>query len=449
MTDMDALRRQCSELKAQLERAHAEVEYYKNLSAQTGRKRLREVTQLSNLLLDMKEEKKRRDMLEAEMQQAKEMEAIGVLASGVAHDLNNILGAIVGYPDLILHQLSEDSSLRKYIIAMKDSGKKAAAMVHDLLTLAKRGKEKKFLVNINTVISDYFASPEFEKLKEFHPDVAFLTQLDAALPSILGSPIHLSKIIMNLVSNASEAMPDGGDLVITSQHRQMSKARLFSGVLPPGDYVVLEIMDTGVGISPEDMKKIFEPFFTKKVLGRSGTGLGMTVVWATVKNHRAHIDVKSEPGKGTRFDLYFPVAEETSQVKQTTPSSIQPYEGHGENLLVVDDVEAQRQIAVSMLSKLGYEVAAVASGEDAVRYVRKNSVHLLVLDMIMEPGMDGLETYKEILKIKPDQKAIIVSGFSETDQTKQAQTLGAGAFIRKPYLFDQIARAVKKELSGD
>jgi len=212
-----------------------------------------------------------------------------------------------------------------------------------------------------------------------------------------------------------------------------------------GDYVVLTVSDTGVGISPEDMKKIFEPFYTKKKLGRSGTGLGMAVVWGTVKDHNGYIDVQSTLGKGTTFTLYFPATRKRLPEHESC-LPIEAYRGNGESILIVDDVEEQRQIASGMLKVLGYSVVSFSNGKEALEYLNTNKVDLLVLDMIMDPGMDGLETYKNVIEIHPGQKAIITSGFSETDRVKEVQNLGAGAYIKKPFLLEKIGLAIKEEL---
>jgi len=260
----------------------------------------------------------------------------------------------------------------------------------------------------------------------------------------LGSSTHLSKTVMNLVSNAVEAMPEGGNLTVSTENRYIDRPISGYDNAKEGDYVVLTISDTGIGISPEDMGKIFEPFYTKKKMGRSGTGLGMAVVWGTVKDHNGYIDVQSTEEKGTTFTLYFPVTRKSLEERFET--FLEDYMGKGETILIVDDVEEQRKIASGMLEELGYSVVSVSSGEGAVEYLKTNKVDLLVLDMIMDPGMDGLDTYKKILEIHPGQKAIIVSGFSETDRAKELQGLGAGAYIRKPFLLEKIGLAVKEEL---
>ncbi|UCH07493.1 MAG: PAS domain S-box protein [Deltaproteobacteria bacterium] len=383
--------------------------------------------------------------LVAQLVRAQKMEAIGTLAGGVAHDLNNILSGLVSYPELLLFDLPKDSPLRQPILTIQNSGQKATAIVQDLLTLARRGVPTTEVVNLNGIISKHLISPEFGKLKDFHPNVKLETDLETDLLPILGSPVHLSKTVMNLISNAAEAMPHGGKIYISTENRYIDHPMRGYDPVKEGDYATLIVSDTGVGIPEKDIEKIFEPFYTKKVMGRSGTGLGMAVVWGTVKDHKGYIDVKSTEGKGTTCTLYFPVTRKES-AKDESRLSIEDYKGRGESILVVDDVKEQTEIAAQLLERLGYSVTSVSSGEEAVDYMKDNSADLLVLDMIMEPGIDGLETYKRILELRPGQKAIIVSGFSETERVREAQRLGAGAYIKKPYLLERIGLAVRDEL---
>ena len=179
-------------------------------------------------------------------------------------------------------------------------------------------------------------------------------------------------------------------------------------------------------------------------MGRSGTGLGMAVVWGTVKDHKGSINVQSKEGKGTIFTLYFPITRE--EIEEKPLLSIEDYKGRGESILIVDDVKEQRQIASLILKELNYSATSVSSGEEAVEYIKGDRADLLVLDMIMDPGIDGLETYKKILDLHPKQKAIITSGFSETDRVEEAQRLGAGAYVKKPYTLEKLGLAVRAEL---
>jgi two-component system cell cycle sensor histidine kinase/response regulator CckA len=250
---------------------------------------------------------------------------------------------------------------------------------------------------------------------------------------------------MNLITNAVESMPYGGMILIRTQNQYIDRPITGYDDVEEGDYAVLNVSDTGLGISPDSLPRIFEPFYTKKVMGRSGTGLGLAVVWGTVKDHKGYIDIQSTEGKGTTLTLYFPVTRE-GLARSRTQSPIEDYMGQGESILVVDDVKGQREIASGILKKIGYSVTAVSSGEEAIAYMKENSADLLVLDMIMAPGIDGLETYKRILEHHPGQKAIIASGFSETERVKETQKYGAGEYIKKPYTIEKIGLAVKSEL---
>jgi PAS domain S-box-containing protein len=416
---------------------------YKPIFDEEGQ--FREVLCIGNDITALKRADKEKKDLQAQLQRAQKMEAIGTLAGGVAHDLNNILSGIVSYPELLLMDLAPNSPLRKPILTIQKSGEKAAAIVQDLLTLARRGVAATEVVNLNSIIMEYLLSPEHAKLELNHPNVKIERHLEANLLNILGSPVHLSKTIMNLVSNAAEAISDGGKIAITTENRHEDRPKKSFEDIQAGDYATLTVSDTGIGIPPEDIERIFEPFYTKKAMGRSGTGLGMAVVWGTVKDHRGYIDIQSSEGKGTSLTLYFPVTRKEF-AKAADVVSIKALMGHGESILVVDDVREQREIASEMLERLGYSVAAVSSGEEAVDFMSKCPADLMILDMIMEPGLDGLETYQRILKIKPNQKAIIASGYSESIRVKEAQRLGVGAYVKKPYLLETFGRAVRVEL---
>ena len=390
---------------------------------------------------------KEREHLESKLQRARKMEALGTLAGGVAHDLNNILSGLVSYPELMLMDRPPDSPLQRPIQTMKDSGEKAAAIVQDLLTLARRGVAVTEVVSLNQIVRQYQMSFEFKKLQTDHPTVRFENVLAKDLLHISGSPVHLSKTLMNLVSNAAEAIDGFGHVTIETESRYVDSPISGYDDVAEGDYAVLSVTDDGIGISSEDTERIFEPFYTKKVMGRSGSGLGMAVVWGTVKDHQGYIDVQSTKGEGTRFTLYLPAVREELAVPKPK-STFADLTGNGEWILVVDDVGQQRRIASDMLKKLGYKVATAASGEEAIACVRSRTFDLLVLDMIMEPGLDGLETYRQVLTIHPGQKAVIASGFSETERVREAQRLGAGMYVKKPYTLEKIGQAVKEQLDG-
>jgi len=393
-----------------------------------------------------KAQREKEKLLES-LSQSKKMEAIGRLAGGVAHDLNNVLSGIVSYPDLLLLDLPAGSPLRRPIETIQESGKKAAAIVQDLLTLARRGVSISEVVNLNEVVREYLKSPEFQRMKSFHPLVTITTRLDPGLLNILGSPVHLSKAIMNHVSNATEAMPEGGEIMVTSHNTYLDRRVSGYAEVREGEYTVLQVVDRGIGISAEDIHRIFEPFYTKKKMGRSGTGLGMAVVWGTVEDHRGYIDIQSASGKGTTVTLYLPGTRQETASK-AMPNKLDQYRGRGETVLVVDDLREQREIATLILEQLGYVAKSVASGEKAVEFIRREKADLIVLDMIMDPGIDGLSTYEQILGLNPRQRAIIASGFAESERVKITQKLGAGAYLRKPYTVEALAMAIHSELAS-
>lgn len=265
----------------------------------------------------------------------------------------------------------------------------------------------------------------------------------------MGSPLHLTKTLMNLVSNAAEATERQGTITISTFNRYLERPVMSCDLrVPVGNYVVLSVADTGIGISQQDLKKIFEPFYTKKVMGRSGTGLGMAVVWGTVKDHKGNIVATSVEGEGTTFELFFPATSGVTPPKREN-IPLKTYLGHQEHILVVDDVYEQREIATTLLENLNYQVSTAESGAAAIAFLKITVVDLVILDMIMDPGIDGLDTFRQILEIQPQQKVIITSGYSETERVKEALRLGAGQYIRKPYNLETIGMAIKKELHNE
>ena len=443
MKSRDSYAQQLEETNRKLARLNADLE---SIVEERTRELRNSYEKLQNEIQERIRSDRERRSLQERLARSKKMEALGLLAGGVAHDLNNVLSGIVSYPELILMDLPMEDPMKPMIETMQRSGQKAAAIVQDLLALARRGVTHMVVLNLNKdVISDYLASPEFRKLKSYYPEVAVETNLAKDLMNIQGSTIHLRKAVMNLVSNAAEAQPEGGCIRISTRNRYVDKPISGYEEVNEGDYVVLRVEDDGSGIETEDLDRIFEPFYTKKKMGRSGTGLGMAVVWGTVQDHEGYINVVSHVGKGTCFELYFPVTREKSE-QPSKSVTLDNYMGRGETVLVVDDVPEQRKIATTLLKRLNYEVFTVSSGEDAIEFIKENKVDILVLDMIMDPGMDGLDTFRAIRSRLPHQKAIIASGFAENQRVMEAQRLGAGCYIRKPYTIDKIAMALRNEL---
>ena len=382
--------------------------------------------------------------LQGQIVQSQKMEAIGLMAGGVAHDLNNILSGIVSYPELLLMDLTENSPLYKPIKTIQEAGKRASDVVADLLTMARGVATEKKGLNLNTIVNEYLESPEFLKLEKTHTFVHFTRDLAPGLLNMSGSPIHMKKVLMNLVINASEAIEGSGTVAISTLNRYLDEPLKGYEDVRKGEYVMLTVSDDGSGISPEDLGRIFEPFYTKKVMGRSGTGLGLAVVWNTAQDHNGYINIHSTE-KGTVFELYFPVNRD-AMPDEKEDSGLSDCQGHGETILVVDDEERQREIACGMLKRLGFSAQSVPSGEAAIEHVKERPVDLILLDMVMPKGINGRETYEAILKIHPAQKAIIASGYAKTEDVERSQALGAGHYIKKPYSLREIGFAVKSEL---
>ncbi len=393
----------------------------------------------------LKEKKKGIREMEKKIKQAEKMELIGIIAGGVAHDLNNILAGLVSYPELLLMQLEENSPLVEPISFMHDTGLKAADIVQDLLTLTRRGIHQTSVLNLNHVIHGYYNSSAHHRLERNFPEIYFKIDPEPYLLNLNGSESHISKMVMNLVMNAAEAVREKGQVTIETFNCYVDTS-MGGDEIPEGEYVVLRVSDNGGGISQADIKRIFEPFYTKKQMGRSGSGLGLSVVWNAVKDHQGYIEISSEKGQGTSFELYFPATRDKTE-SILDDFEIETFKGNNETVLVVDDVKGQRKIAQGCLEALGYIPFTVDSGEKAVVFLKKHPMDLLIIDMKMEPGIDGLETYKKVLKINPEQKAIIASGFSETQRVKEAKQLGAGQYIKKPYTLQKFAIALKKELA--
>lgn len=389
----------------------------------------------------LEEEHKRVENL---LQRSQKMEAIGMMAGGVAHDLNNILAGIITYPQLLMRNLPEDSPLRPRLEKIQSSGRRAAAVVDDLLAFARGTAAVKEMCDLNKLLLEYLESPELKRPLEAQPEITLHTDFAPDLFTFNCSATHIRKCLLNLFMNACEAVDKIGTVTVSTSNRYIDKPLKGYDEVRRGEYVVLSVADTGPGISATDIDHIFEPFYSKKVMGQSGTGLGLSVVWSAVQDHNGYINITTDD-QGTCFDLYFPASRELADnsKKKITPQDLQ---GKGQSILVIDDDATQCDIANTLATQLGYQASSVSSGEEAVAFLKTHKVDLLVLDMIMGPGMNGRQTYEQIIALHPGQKAIIASGFSETDEVKKAQNLGAGIFIKKPYTINQLGKAVKQEL---
>lgn len=373
-----------------------------------------------------------RERMAERLRRTEKMEALGMMAGGVAHDLNNILSGIVAYPDLLMLDLPEDSPARQGLSVIKQAGQRMGAVVDDLLTVARGVARTMAPISLNRVVQDYLASPEYSNLAVRYPGVVVETVLAEPLPTVAGSAVHLGKVLMNLVLNAAEALAGRGRVEI--------------GTVVEDDRVRLWITDNGSGIAAADLPHIFEPFYSKKKMGRSGTGLGLAIVWNVVREHGGEVTASSDVG-GSRFDLVFPLLEQhAGDALEDAPAGELPL-GSGQRILVVDDESLQREMAQGMLRRLGYLAGAAASGEEALERLRREPWDLLLLDMIMEPGMSGRETFMAARREHPHIGAIVCSGYAASEDVDSTLALGASVLLKKPYTMAQLAEALREALT--
>ncbi len=368
---------------------------------------------------------------------AQRLDTAGRIAGQVAHDLNNLLAPITAYPDLIRETLPPESPALEFVDIMEKAGSRIADINQQLLTLSRRGHYSQGVVNLNAIIK--------QALTDLGPLVGNLSCAVELMPDLLnihGGGAQLHRVMLNLLVNARDAISSGGTITVKTENVYVDETSVKYNRVPKGEFVKVTISDTGTGIPPEIIEKIFDPFFTTKTADKKrGSGLGLNVVDAVIKDHGGYLDLCTEVGKGTSFYLYFPVTHAAGPEPEdaTLPRG-------QESLLVVDDDDVQRDVLTRLLSSLGYRVVTCESGDKAIEELRKHPHDLMILDMIMPNGLNGVETYRKAVALNPEQRAIIVSGFSETEKVREAQTLGAGAFIKKPLNRRIIAKAVREEL---
>lgn len=386
----------------------------------------------------------RQQEMEKKLHRSMKMEAVGLMAGGVAHDLNNTLSGLTTYPEVILTQLPKDSPLREHIEMIRNAGLRAAEVVADMLTVTRGTAAVRKIESLNILIQELLGSPEYQQLltdnKELHCETIFAPDL----LNISCSAMHIRKTILNLLFNAAEAVKENGTITIRTENCYIEKPIAANQFMKQGEYVLLSVSDNGSGISAKDQEHIFEPFYSKKIMGKSGTGLGLTIVKNTIQDHGGDIVLQSD-SNGTTFSLYLPATRSKIEEPVTEDTNL-PYKGHGEHILVVDDDALQRDIACQLLTTLDYTAKSCVSGEEAVSLVKKESFDLVLLDMLMEPGINGRECFEQMQAHNADTKAIIVSGFSKSDEVKQALKQGVIAFIRKPYTLQQLGTAIEKAL---
>ncbi len=378
--------------------------------------------------------------LETQLQQARKMEAIGTLASGIAHDFNNIMMGILGNTSLMISKLDADHPHYDKLKNIEKYVENGSELTQQLLGFARGGKYNVKPTSLRELVEE--SAQMFGRTKKeirIHK-----SHLQETRPVAVDRG-QIEQVLLNLFVNAWQAMPGGGDLYLLSEDVELDADYQAPYEIIPGAYVKLSIMDTGVGMDRTTRKRIFEPFFTTKEMGR-GTGLGLASAYGIIKNHGGYINVYSEKGRGTTFNIYLPVSDTAQQEDDGTSRRI--YTGH-ETILLVDDEDITMDVGQELLAELGYKVLAARDGHDALEIYRqhKERIDMVVLDMVM-PGMGGGQTYDELKKLNPEVKVLLASGYSISGEASRILERGCNAFIQKPFNMKQLSEKIRKVLDA-
>jgi PAS domain S-box-containing protein len=383
-----------------------------------------------------------RKRLEERLRQSQKMEAVGVLAGGIAHDFNNLLTVINGYSQLALEQLGPNNPLSKNIEEIAQAGARAASLTQQLLAFSRKQLLQPKVLDLNALVASF--EMMLRRLLEERIDLRI--DLDPSLARIKADPVQVQQIMMNLVVNARDAMPDGGGLTIETRNVRLDGADSDGPAgVQPGDYVMLAVSDTGRGMDAETQRRIFEPFFTTKAVGR-GTGLGLSTTYGIVKQSGGHISVESEPGRGAKIKIYLPAVEEVAEAMQ--PAG--PAEGARagtETILLAEDEPALRRMVRQALSQRGYTVLEAADGEAALQVSEHHQgvIHLLLTDVVM-PRLGGPELAERLMQRRPEMKVLYISGYASTVIAGQSLPDARADFLQKPFATDDLVQKVGKLL---
>ncbi|MBU1137573.1 MAG: response regulator [Proteobacteria bacterium] len=394
-------------------------------------------------LTERKNAKAEKTKLEERLQQSQKMEAIGTLAGGIAHDFNNILTVIFGYAELAKDDATNYEDLQKDLDEVLHSAERAKELVMQILTFSRRSEQKLKPLKAQVIIEE-----ALKLLRSSLPTtIAIKTNINQACPAVIADATQLHQIVMNVCTNAYHAMREkGGELSVSLQPIELTYEDVVNKrPLPPGSYIKLSISDTGIGMTNEVLSRIFEPYYTTKAKGE-GTGLGLAVVHGIVSSYHGDINVYSEPGKGTTFNIYLPNA--TSSAEIISPEKISPPLPTGnERVLLVDDDEMIAKMNKKMLEKLGYQTTVLTNSLETLAAFQKNpdKFDLLITDMTM-PNMTGAELTRRILAIRSDLPIILCTGYSDLINEEKAKAIGVSHYVMKPVIMKDLANVVRKAL---
>jgi len=396
-------------------------------------------------IISMVEDITEKKMLEAQLNQAQKMEAVGILAGGVAHDFNNILTTIMGNAELALMDLDKNSSFKTYLDEILKASRRGASLTRQLLAFSRKQLVQPRLLNLNEVIKDL----ESMLQRLIGEDIHLVINYKPDLGNIEADPGQMQQIVMNLAVNARDAMPQGGTLTITTANVELDEQYfLRRGLEPqPGPYVRMEISDTGVGMDEATKMRIFEPFFTTKG-PQKGTGLGLSTVYGIVKQNKGYIWVYSELGRGSTFEIYLPIADRVSRMRREGRPRLSPSQGT-EKILLVEDDESLRETTAEMLRMLGYRVLKAKSGKEALAVLAqgKGSIDLMLTDIIM-PGMSGKELAERVTQEFPNVKIILMSGYAGDILINHGILEQEWEFIQKPFTSETLTRKIREALES-
>lgn len=416
--------------------------------------RLRTVLDTEHLRHSLATERSRADARRRETQEllirGERMASLGTLAGGAAEDLSDFLVPVLAHAAALRETLEAGHPGQELIRSIEEAGQRAAAVLEDLKAIGTGGKYEKTNVDINQVVDRYLKSGEFQHLKTALAKVRVDVRCEPAVSPIRGSPEALARCIGNLMSHAFESVNGGGLIQLETRVEHLEHAAGRYGMAAPGEYVVLSISDSAPPLSAEDLERLFEPFYNRKVMGRRlVSGLGMTLVHRVVADHGGFIDVRTSPGKGNTCLLYLPLGTVAGETLDLKPD----YTGR-EQVLVVDDYEEHRRAASDILRDLGYRVVTAANGREAVRLFEtamrqsEQRIDLVVIDLVLGDDFDGVETYKRLLELNPGQPAVLVSGFADIARIVEARKLGIRQSIQKPYSAEALGAAIRSALDG-
>ncbi len=429
------LQRHISRLESMIEETRREAAYHKKIASESGKHRLRDVHKLSCFIAESVQAVENRKKLEVRMARAEKVEAIGTLAGGIAHDFNNLMMGIQGSVSLILADLDGTHPHHEYLTNIEKQIRTGARLTSQLLGYARKGRYDIRPIDVNQLVEELG-----QTVGRTRKDITTCFRLETGLQAVNADKGQIEQVLLNLLVNAADAMPTGGDLILKTRNVGQADIKTTHFNPKPGTYVELTVTDTGTGMDRDTQDRIFEPFFTTKEVGR-GTGLGLASVFGIVKGHGGYIDVASRKGQGTTFSVYLPTAGGAVSRSETSKEAIID-KGQGV-VLLVEDEELVLQVNAKMLRRLGYTVIEAGEGRTAVDLFKKNGteIDLVVLDMIM-PGMGGGEVFERIKKMNPVVKVLLTSGCDIKDEALRVLREGCDGFIQKPYTLEELSNKI-------